>query len=60
LKLELDNNERRAVDKSLVERKTRLTEKAEDTTQARAARRQALLELSTIASILGKLRPNRT
>jgi len=37
VKLELDDQERRAVAKSLVERKARLVESTEDTTQPRAA-----------------------
>ena len=56
LKIELDDQERRAVAKSLVERKARLIESTEDTTQPRAAQRAGLLELSAIASVLRKLR----
>jgi hypothetical protein len=56
VKLELDDQERRAVAKSLVERKARLIESTEDTTQPRAAQRAGLLELSAIASVLRKLR----
>jgi hypothetical protein len=56
LKLELDSQERRAVGKSLVERRGRLIEKAEDTTQPRAAKRSALRELTAIKSVLRKLR----
>ena len=56
LKLELDSQERRAVAKSLVERRGRLIENAEDTTQPRAAKRSALLELAAIKSVLRKLR----
>jgi hypothetical protein len=60
LKLELDDQERRAVGKSLAERKARLIEKAEDTTRSPVSRRSAMLELSVIGSILGKLRPRRS
>jgi hypothetical protein len=56
LKLELDSQVRRAVGKSLVERRGRLIEKAEDTTQPRAAKRSALRELTAIKSVLRKLR----
>jgi hypothetical protein len=58
-KLELDDQERRAVGKSLAERKARLIEDAEDTTRSPVAPRSAMLELSVIGSILGKLRPCR-
>jgi hypothetical protein len=44
LKLELNDQERRAVGKSLVERKARLSENAEDTTQPRAAQRSGSFE----------------
>jgi hypothetical protein len=56
LKLELSDEERRAVGKSLVDRRARLIEDAEDTTRPLAARRSWLLELEAIASVLGKLR----
>jgi hypothetical protein len=56
LKLDLNNQERRAVGKSLAERKARLIENAGDTTQPRAARRSGTLELEAIASVLRKLR----
>jgi hypothetical protein len=56
LKLELNDQERRAVSKSLAERKARLIENVEDTTKPRAARRLGLLELEAIASVLRKLR----
>jgi hypothetical protein len=56
LKLELDDQERRAVGKSLVERRGRLIENVEDTTQSRATRRSGLLELKAIASVRRKLR----
>jgi len=56
LKIELDNQERRAVSRLLLERKALLIEITEDTTQPDAARRAGLIELSVIESILGKLR----
>jgi len=56
LKLELNDQELRAVGKSLVERKARLIENAEDTTQPRAAQRSGSFELEAIASVLRKLR----
>jgi hypothetical protein len=46
LKLELNDQERRAVGKSLVERKAHLIENSEDTTHTRATQRAGLLELS--------------
>jgi hypothetical protein len=55
LRLELDDQERRAVGKSLAEREARI-ENAGDTTRPRAARRSGLLELKAIASVLRKLR----
>jgi hypothetical protein len=56
MKLDLNDHERRAVGKSLAERKARLIENAGDTTLPRAARRSESLELMAIASILRKLR----
>ena len=56
MKLELDSQERRAVAKSLLERRGRLIENAEDTTRPRAAKQSALLELAAIKSVLRKLR----
>ena len=56
LKIELNDQERRALDKALVERKERLIENTGDTTQTRATQRAGLLELSAIASVLRKLR----
>jgi hypothetical protein len=56
LKLELNDQQRRAVGKSLVERKARLIENAEDTAQPRAAQRSGSFELEAIASVLRKLR----
>jgi hypothetical protein len=58
LKLELDDQERRAVGKSLVERRGRLIENAEDTTLPRAAKRSASLELAANKSVLRKLHGN--
>jgi hypothetical protein len=58
LKLELDDQERRAVRKSLGERRGRLIENAEDTTLPPAAKLLALLELAAIKSVLRKLREN--
>ena len=56
MKLELDSQERRAVAKSLLERRGRLIENAEDTTRSPAAKQSALLELAAIKSVLRKLR----
>jgi hypothetical protein len=56
LKLELDDRERRAVGKSLVDRRARLIESTGDTTQPRAAQRSGLLELEAIASVFRKMR----
>jgi hypothetical protein len=58
LKFDIDGQERRAVGKALVERRRRLIENAEDTTQPRAGKRSALLELAAIKSVLRKLRGN--
>jgi hypothetical protein len=57
LELEIDDHERRAIERSLVARRSLLIEKAGDTTLTRARRRARLSELSTIASALRKLRP---
>jgi hypothetical protein len=60
VKLDLNNQERRAVGKSLAERKARLIENAGDTTLPRSARRSGSREVEAIASILRKLsRPLR-
>jgi hypothetical protein len=56
LKLELDEQERRAVGRSLVDRKALLIENARDTTKPRAVRGSGLLELKAIVSVLRKLR----
>jgi hypothetical protein len=53
--LELNDQERRAVGKALVERKARLVEKAGDTTQTCDARRSRYLELAVVSSVLKKL-----
>ena len=62
LKLEIDDLERRAINRSLAERRSRLIEKVEDTTLTPARRRASLRELSTIASVSRKLllRPTLT
>jgi hypothetical protein len=57
LELEIDDHERRAIERSLVARQSRLIENAEDTTLTTARRRASLSELSTIASALRKLAP---
>ena len=57
MKIELDNQERRAVGRLLLERKALLIEITEDTTQPDAARRAGSIEFSAIESILGKLSP---
>ena len=56
LEIELNDQERRAVGRLLTERKARLIEITEDTTQPDPARRAGLIELLTIASVIGKLR----
>jgi hypothetical protein len=56
LKIELDEQERRALGRALVDRKARLIERAGDTTHSRETRRAGLLESSAIASVLRKLR----
>jgi hypothetical protein len=56
LKIELDDQEQRAIGKSLVERKARLIENAGDTTQPRTEKRSGSFELRAIASVLRKLR----
>ena len=55
MKIELDNQERRAVGRLLLERKALLIEISEDTTQPDAARRAGSIEVSVMESILGKL-----
>ena len=56
MKLEIDDREREAIERSLAELRSRLIEKAEDTTLAPAQRRAGLRELSATASALRKLR----
>jgi hypothetical protein len=56
LKLKLNDQERRAVGRALVDRKARLTETVGDTTQLPATRRSGLLELGAIISVLRELR----
>jgi hypothetical protein len=55
LEVKLNEQERRAVSRLLMERKALLIETTEDTTQRDAARRAGSIELSVIESILGKL-----
>jgi hypothetical protein len=56
LEAELSDQERRVVGRLLAERKARLIEITGDTTQSDPARRAALIELLTIASVTRKLR----
>ena len=56
MKIELNDQERRAVGKALVDRRARLIESTGDTTQTRAKQLAGLLEISAIASVLRKLR----
>ena len=56
MELEIDDLERRAIEKSLAERRSRLIEKAGDTTLTPARRQASYRELSAIASALPKLR----
>ena len=55
MKIELNDQERRAAGRLFSERKALLIETTEDTTQTDTARRAGLIELSVIESILGKL-----
>ena len=57
MELEIDDHERRAIERSLVARRSGLIEKAEDTTLTTARRQAGFRELSTIASVLRKLPP---
>jgi hypothetical protein len=57
LELEIDDHERRAIERSLVARRSGLIEKAEDTTLTAARRQAGFRELSAIESVLRKLRP---
>jgi hypothetical protein len=56
LKIDVNDQERRALGRALVDRRARLIESTGDTTQTRAKRRAGLLDLSAIASVLRKLR----
>jgi hypothetical protein len=56
LKLEIDDLERRSIERSLAERRSHLIEKVEDTTLTLARRQTGIRELSVIASVLRKLR----
>jgi hypothetical protein len=56
LELEIDDHERRAIERSLVARRSRLIEKVEDTTLTRVRRQAGIRELSAITSALRKLR----
>jgi hypothetical protein len=56
LQIELNDQERRALGRALIERRARLIEHTGDTTQPRATQRAGLLELLAIASVLRKLR----
>jgi hypothetical protein len=56
VKLELDHREKRAVRRSLADRKALLVENAQDTTRQPVTRRAASLELMSIDSVLSKLR----
>jgi hypothetical protein len=55
VKLEFDAQERRAIRKSLADRKARLIENVHDTTQHPVARLVGARELNIIASVLRKL-----
>jgi hypothetical protein len=55
LKIELDNQERRAVGRLLAKQQALLIEMTEDTTQPDSERRAGLIELSVIDAIVGKL-----
>jgi hypothetical protein len=56
LKLEVDEQERRAVGRSLAGRKALLIQIAGDTAKTQAVRRPALVELEIIKPVLRKLR----
>ena len=59
MKLEIDDLERRAIERSLAERRSRLIEKTEDTTLTPARRQAVSRELSAIASARRKLNGKR-
>ena len=56
MKLEIDDLERRAIERSLAERRSHLIEKAGDTTLTPARRQASYRELSAIASALPEFR----
>jgi hypothetical protein len=56
LKLEIDDRERRAIERALAERRSHLIEKAGDTTLMPARRQASYRELSATALALRKLR----
>ena len=56
LETQLNDQERRTVGKLLMERRGRLVEMTEDTTEPDLARRAGLIELLTIDSVIRKLR----
>jgi hypothetical protein len=56
LKIDLNDYEKRAVGRLLADRKARLIETTEDTTQPDTSRRAGSIEWSVVESILGKLR----
>ena len=56
MKLEIDDHELRAIERSLVARRSHLIEKVEDTTLTLAGRQAVFRELSAITSALRKLR----
>jgi hypothetical protein len=57
LELEIDDHERRAIERSLVALRSLLIEKVEDTTLTSAQRQAGLRELLAVSSALRKLRP---
>ena len=59
MELEIDDHERRAIERSLVARRSRLIEKAEDTTLMPARWRAGILELCAIAMRKLRLRTDR-
>jgi hypothetical protein len=59
LKLEIDETERRAIKRSLAERRSRLIERTGDTLLTPARRQASRSELSAIWSVLRKLRWGR-
>jgi hypothetical protein len=57
LKLEIDDLERQAIERSLAKRRSHLIETTEDTTLTHARREADLRELAAIVSALRELRP---